>query len=292
MSQICRHAANVFIWFGSSTPTTSLAVDLISRLATHKSSFRKLNPSSLTFLLEELEAAGLSTPEGFLSQKKYSASAGRVANARFTKLGRSLVLQAVIFDQIYDIVAAFEVVHKEIKDFSMGRGIALQDWYQMLANWYTMVTKHKSLDDNPWRIYLDLRDIIYRTVLGDRWLYGEELTTEPYQLFCQWLLGDFEPNAESMDKTFLEKQAGATLCMERFDGVCGGRRFFVTQQGYISIGPQSLIKGDAVASSMEFLCASLCVWCDGFMEMGRIFLSRLWRNGSFRRCICSWHHEW
>jgi hypothetical protein len=36
---------------------------------------------------------------------------------------------------------------------------------------------------------------------------------------AKWLLGDFEPNAESMDKTLLEKQAGATLCMERFDDV-------------------------------------------------------------------------
>lgn len=34
--------------------------------------------------------------------------------------------------------------------------------------------------------------------------------------------------------------------MERFDDVCGGRRIFVTQQGYIGIGPQSLIKGDTV----------------------------------------------
>lgn len=63
MSQIYHEAANVFIWLRSSTPTTSLAVDFIRRLATRKSSFRKLNPSSLTFPLEELEATGLPTPE-------------------------------------------------------------------------------------------------------------------------------------------------------------------------------------------------------------------------------------
>jgi hypothetical protein len=122
---------------------------------------------------------------GFLSQKKYSTSGSREANDRFTKLGRSLVLQGVIFDQIYDIATSFEVVHTEIKDFSMGGGIALQGWHQMLANWYTKATKHNSLDGNPGRIYSDLRDVIYRTVLGDRWLYGEELTTEHYRLLCQ-----------------------------------------------------------------------------------------------------------
>jgi hypothetical protein len=206
----------------------------------------------------------------------YSASGGRKGEAHFKNFGRSLVLKGILFDYVLDIGTTF-------------KGYANTDSDTLDSTWATWnaiieryFVKPGSVNSQPMKAYSDLRRAFQATIFGDRWVDGKILAAEHYDHYPTWL--EWRQDRVGLRVLHygmdMEKKNSNFLCDKRFREFCYGRRFFITQRGFIGITIETMSKGDAVCIFEGGACRVFYVHFYTLLEMDSRRHFRSWRSGS------------
>jgi hypothetical protein len=128
--------------------------------------------------------------------------------------------------------------------------IAIKTWMDMCSDSFGKRGFHEypASDCHHWKEAFD------RTLVGNQWIDGSVLAAEHEDDYHAWiklmlLYRACYPNGRIPVRLWPPPdvpQPIDTLLLDRFNRMCYGRCLFITEAGYIGVGPESSTKGDSV----------------------------------------------
>jgi len=175
----------------------------------------------------------------------YPTYINRRKGLSFANGGSSLILQGIFVDKV---LISGHIHRGSPEDERAPPEVALEAW--LIMSW-CFFEKKASFHEYPASDCRHWIDAFNRTILGNRWIDGKVLHSEHDNDYRDWIELMLYRARYGAGQRFdhlppVLPQRTDTLLLNKFNQICYGRRLFITEGGYIGIGTESLMEGDAV----------------------------------------------